>query len=215
VSQDRSPTSWIDQFVLRGGAYQPYEQVAAAAEALARVAEDRGGLTRSTYDKVRTVRYQALVLADLARLLDDDVSVLARRADEVLEPGADPTMRARVLAASFSGTVRTTATLIDTCHTLLGVAEQLLVIRRTRSRLELMAAVESLRGAASNAHLAVLANLPRITDAGLYDELSAGLGSLDVILGFADRLATTMRSDTMLSGPLPTQRATTSSSAQI
>ena len=75
----------------------------------------------------------------------------------------------------FTGTIRTTATLVDTCHTLLEVAQELLVVRRTRSRLELMAAVEMLRGAASNAHLAVLANLPRVTDAVLYDELSVGL----------------------------------------
>ena len=80
------------------------------------------------------------------------------------------------------------------------------MIRRTRSRLELMAAVEMLRGAASNAHLAVLANLPRVTDAALYDELSVGLSSLDVTLALANRLTAAMRSDTALGGALPAQR---------
>jgi hypothetical protein len=66
-----------------------------------------------------------------------------------------------------------------------------------------MAAVESLRGAASTAHLTVLANLPRVTDSVLYDELSVGLGSLDVTLALANRLSSAMRSDTALGGPLP------------
>ncbi|NUR05447.1 MAG: hypothetical protein HOQ22_19055 [Nocardioidaceae bacterium] len=195
--------SWIDQFMLRDEVFQPFRQVAQAAELLAHVAEDRAGLTRITFDKVRTARYQALVLADLARLLDEDVAVLARRADDALAPGTDTARRARILASVFTGTVRATATLIDTCHTLLGVAQELLVIRRTRSRLELMAAVEMLRGAASTAHLTVLANLPRVTDSVLYDELAVGLGSLDVTLALANRLTSTMRSDTALGGPMP------------
>ena len=206
MSHDASRSSWIDQFVLRDEVFHPFRQVASAAEILARVSDDRAGLTRSTYDTVRSARYQALVLADLARLLDEDVSVLARRADEALHPGVDPVRRARVLTSSFTGTIRTTATLVDTCHTLLGVAQELLVIRRTRSRLELMAAVEMLRGAASNAHLAVLANLPRVTDAVLYDELSMGLASLDVTLALANRLTAAMRSDTALGGAMPAQR---------
>lgn len=211
----QSRVSWIDQFVLRDDVFHPFRQVAFAAELLARVAEDRAGLTRATYDTVRTARYQALVLADLARLLDEDIAVLARRADESLTPGVDPGQRARVLAASFTGTVRATATLVDTCHTLLGVARELLVVRRTRSRLELMAAVETLRGAASTAHLSVLANLPRVTDSGLYDELSVGLGSLDVTLALANRLSAAMRSDTALGGALPAQRATAPSGGAL
>ena len=210
MSHDAARTSWIDQFVFRDGVFHTFRQVASAAELLARVAEDRVGLTRSTYDAVRSACYQALVLADLARLLDEDVAVLARRADEALHPGVDPVRRAGALTTSFTGTVRTTATLVDTCHTLLEVAQQLLVVRRTRSRLELMTAVGMLRGAAGSAHLAVLANLPRVTDAGLYDELSVGLSSLDVTLALADRLTAAMRSDTALGGPLPAQRATVS-----
>ena len=166
MSHDAARTSWIDQFVLRDGVFHTFRQVASAAELLARVAEDRVGLTRSTYDAVRSARYQALVIADLARLLDEDVAVLARRADEALHPGVDPVRRARALTTSFTGTVRTTATLVDTCNTLLEVAQQLLVVRRARSRLELMAAVGMLRGAAGSAHLAVLANLPRVTVSG-------------------------------------------------
>ena len=199
--------SWIDQFMLRDDVFQPFRQVAHAAELLAVVAEDRAGLTRTTYDKVRTARYQALVLADLARLLDEDVSVLARRADDALAPGVDPARRARTLATVFTGTIRATATLIDTCHTLLGVAQDLLVVRRTHSRIELMAAVETLRGAASTAHLTVLANLPRVTDSVLYDELAVGLDSLDVTLALANRLSSAMRSDTALGGPLPAAHA--------
>jgi formiminotetrahydrofolate cyclodeaminase len=194
--------SWIDQFLLRDDGFQPFHRVAAAAESLARVAEDRAGLSRSTYERVRHVRYQALVLADLARLLDEDVSVLTRRADAARHPGVDPAERARVLASTFGGSVRATATLVDTCHALLGVAQELLVIPRTRSRIELMAAVGGLRGAASTAHFTVLVNLPRVTDSAVYDELSVGLGSLDAILALADRVASALRSDLARSAPL-------------
>jgi hypothetical protein len=200
LADDRG--SWIDQFVLRDDVFGPFRQVAEAAQLLAHVAEDRAGLTRAAYDKVRTGRYQALVLADLARLLEEDVAVLARRADDALHPGVDPARRARTLAAVLTGTIRATATLIDTCHTLLGVAQDLVVIRRTRSRLELVAAVEMLRAAASTAHLTVLANLPRVTDSVLYDELAVGLGSLDVTLALAGRVSAALRSDTALGGPL-------------
>lgn len=192
--------------MLREAVLQPFRQVATAADVLAKVAEDRGGLTRTTYDTVRSAGYQAVVLADLARLLDEDIAVLARRADGALQPGTDPSERARVLANAFTGTIRATATLVDTCHTLLGVAQVLLVIRRTRSRLELMSAVETLRAAASTAHLTVLANLPRVTDSELYDELAVGLGSLDVTLALANWLTSAMRSDTALGGPMPAQR---------
>ena len=37
----------------------------------------------------------------------------------------------------------------------------------------------------------------------LYDELAVGLGSLDVTLALANRLTSTMRSDTALGGPMP------------
>jgi hypothetical protein len=202
--------SWIDQFVLHGpapgGALSPFRQAVLAGEQLARVAEDRSGLPRAQYDALGTARHQARLLSELARMLDEDVASFARRADTAPSYALDPTGHARVLAASLSGVVRATATLLDTCHSMLLLAEQMLVIRRTRSRLELMAAVETARGAASTAHLTLLANLPRITDAVLYDELASGLGSVEVTLALAGRLSQTIRSEMGLRPNLPPQR---------
>jgi len=203
--------SWIDQFVLRGpapgGALSPFRQAILAGEQLARVAEDRSGLPRAAYDALGTARHQARLLSELARMLDEDVASLALRVDNAPSPGTDPVGHARVLAVSLSGVVRATATLLDTCHSMLLLAEQLLVVRRTRSRLELMAAVETLRGAASTAHLTVLANLPRLTDSVLYDELASGLGSVEVTLSLANRLSETIRSEMSLRPSMPPQRA--------
>lgn len=200
--------SWLDQFVLRGtqpgGVLAPFRVAVVAGEQLARVAEDRSGLPRAQYDALGTARHQARLLSELARLLDEDVTSHARRADEAADD--DPIRRARVLTASLSGTVRATATLLDTCHSMLLLSEQLLVVRRTRSRLELMAAVEATRGAASTAHLTVLANLPRLTDSALYDELERGLRSIDVTLGLADRVTQTIRDDMSPRASLPGQR---------
>jgi hypothetical protein len=203
--------SWIDQFVLRGpapgGALSPFRQAILAGEQLARVAEDRSGLPRASYDALGTARHQARLLSELARMLDEDVASLARKVDNAPSPGTDPVGHARVLAVSLSGVVRATATLLDTCHSMLLLAEQLLVVHRTRSRLELMAAVETLRGAASTAHLTVLANLPRLTDSVLYDELASGLGSVEVTLSLANRLSETIRSEMSLRPSMPPQRA--------
>ncbi|MGH3365115.1 MAG: cyclodeaminase/cyclohydrolase family protein [Nocardioidaceae bacterium] len=203
--------SWIDQFVLRGpapgGALSPFRQAILAGEQLARVAEDRSGLPRAAYDALGTARHQARLLSELARMLDEDVASLARKVDNAPLPGTDPVGHARVLAVSLSGVVRATATLLDTCHSMLLLAEQLLVVHRTRSRLELMAAVETLRGAASTAHLTVLANLPRLTDSVLYDELASGLGSVEVTLSLANRLSETIRSEMSLRPSMPPQRA--------
>ncbi|HSE07299.1 MAG TPA: cyclodeaminase/cyclohydrolase family protein [Nocardioidaceae bacterium] len=203
--------SWIDQFVLRspevGGGLSPFRQVVAAGDLLARVAEDRTGLARAEYESLGTARHQARLLSELARMLDDDVAKWARQADEAPSPGMDPVANARVLAASLSGAVRATATLLDTCHSMLLLSEKLLVVRRTRSRLELMAAVETLRGAASTAHLTVLANLPRLTDSVLYDELAQGIRSVEFTLALANRLSQTIRSDMELRPPMPTQRS--------
>lgn len=202
--------SWIDQFVLRGpepgGSLSPFRQTVAAGEQLARVAEDRSGLPRAAYDALGTARHQARLLAELARLLDEDVASLARRADSEGSAAEDAVARARVLTASLSGAVRATATLLDTCHSMLLVAEQLLVVRRPRSRLELMAAVETLRGAASTAHLTVLANLPRLTDSVLYDELESGLRSVEVTLALANRISEVIRGEMELRPSLPPQR---------
>ncbi len=203
--------SWIDQFVLRGpepgGTLSPFRLAVTAGEQLARVAEDRSGLPRAAYDTLGTARHQARLLAELARLLDQDVSSLARKADGAPSALDDAVGRARVLSTALSGTVRATATLLDTCHSMLLLAEQLLVVRRTRSRLELMAAVETLRGAASTAHLTVLANLPRLTDSVLYDELESGLRSVEVTMALAGRISDRIRSDMDPRPPLPAQRS--------
>jgi hypothetical protein len=140
-------------------------------------------------------------------MLDDDVASLARRADSAPSPALDPVGHARVLAVSLSGVVRATATLLDTCHSMLLLAEKLLVVRRTRSRLELMAAVETLRGAASTAHLTVLANLPRLTDSVLYDELAQGIRSVEFTLALANRLSQAIRSEVELRPSMPFQRS--------
>lgn len=203
-----SAVSWIDQFMLRepqpGGALSPFRQAVLAGEQLARVAEDRGGLPRTDYEAVGTVRHQAQLLSELARLLDDDVTEHSRKAAAAPSSAEDPVGQARVLASSLSGMVRATATLVDTCHSMLLLADRLLVVRRTRSRLELMAAVGTLRAAASTAQLTVLANLPRLTDSALYDELAAGLDTVEVTLGLADRVSRTIRAE--MSPRLPGQR---------
>lgn len=203
-----STVTWIDQFMLRepqpGGALSPFRQAVLAGQQLARVAEDRSGLSRADYDAVGTARHQARLLAELARLLDDDVTEHSRKAAAAPRSTEDPVGQARVLAASLGGMVRATATLVDTCHSMLLLADRLLVVRRTRSRLELMAAVGTLRAAASTAQLTVLANLPRLTDSALYDELAAGLDSVEVTLGLADRVSRTIRAE--LAPRLPGQR---------
>jgi hypothetical protein len=202
--------SWIDQFVLRGpapgGALSPFRLAILAGEQLARVAEDRSGLPRAAYDALGTARHQAVLLSELARMLDEDVASWARKADEAPAKSLDAVGHARVLAASLSGVVRATATLLDTCHSMLLLAEQMLVVRRTRRRLELMSAVEAARGAASTAHLTLLANLPRLTDSVLYAELASGLGSVEVTLALANRLSETIRSEMSLRPSLPPQR---------
>jgi formiminotetrahydrofolate cyclodeaminase len=201
----RRRTSWIDQFVLRDDVSNPFVQVITAAQQIANVAEDRVGLSRSDYDAAGQARYQARVLEDLARLLDDDVVAHAARADEALVSVTDPVARGRVLTGALSGSVRATATLLDTCATLLELAERLVVVRRPTSRLALMAAVESVRAAASTAHLTVLVNLPRITDVSLYDELAGGMHRFDVTLAQANRIAATLRSEVEVGRSLPHQ----------
>ncbi|MGZ4437190.1 MAG: hypothetical protein ACXVWU_13755 [Nocardioides sp.] len=207
MARQRAHVSWIDQFVLREDTFSPFRQVIDAAHQLAAVSEDRSGLTRSAYDAVGAVRTRSTALAESTIALEDEIKVLARRADAALANG-DTAVSARVLTATFSGTITATAHLVDTCHELLGLAEQLLVIRRLKSRIELIAAVEAIRGAASIAHLTVLANLPRITDVGLYDQLATRRETLDGTLALANRLSAAMRSDTLHGPVMPSQRAT-------
>jgi len=202
-----NPPSWMDQFVLRGRGpaevLTPFRQTIAAASMLARVAEDRTGLTLREYDEVGTAGYQAVILGELAQQLDAEVAKLSGDAERSRISGADPD---RTLITSLTGAVRTTATLVEVCHALLRVAETLLVVRRPKQRIELAAAVETLRAAVGTSQITVQANLSRITDARTYDQLAEGLPTFDRIRAHADRVAESLRRQT---APLsfPAQRA--------
>ncbi|MGN6577593.1 MAG: cyclodeaminase/cyclohydrolase family protein [Nocardioides sp.] len=195
--------SWIDQFTLRQDVHNPFVQVVTAAQQVALVAEDRGGLSRRQYDDAVSAHAQARVVEDLARWLDDDVAAHARRCDEAMAAGAPVEPRARELAAGLTGAVRAHAALLDSCETLLALAETLIAVNRPSSRLRLLAAVESVRSAASTAHLTVLVNLPRITEVTLYDRLAQRLEVFDTILAEANRVAAALRSEVAVRQQLP------------
>lgn len=201
----RIRTSWIDQFALRQDVGNPFVQVITAAQSIAAVADDRGGLSRTEYDTAAAARSQAGVLEDLARWLDDEVASHARRADAALADKLGSDEQARVLAGALSGSVRCHSMLIDSCDTLLQLSQKLLAVRRASSRLRLMAAVEAVRAAASTAHLTVLLNLPRITDVSLYDELARRIDSFDGTLASANRVSAALRSDAALRHTMPYQ----------
>jgi formiminotetrahydrofolate cyclodeaminase len=205
VSQRHVRVSWIDQFTLRQDVHNPFVQVVTAAQQIALVAEDRVGLSRRQYDEAVSAHAEARVVEDLARWLDDDVAAHARRCDEALALGAAAEPRARELAAGLTGAVRAHAALLDSCRTLLALAETLIVVNRPSSRLRLLAAVESVRSAASTAHLTVLVNLPRITDVTLYDRLAQRLEVFDGILAEANRVAAALRSEVAVRQQLPRQ----------
>ena len=200
--------SWLDQFALRQDAENPFVQVVTAAQTIDAVAADRGGLNRDQYDAAVDVEQQARVLENLARWLDDDVAAHARRCDEAMsDTDLDPESRARALAGGLTGAVRAHATLLDSCQTLLELAEQLLVVKRPASRLRLLSAVEAVRTAASTAHLTVLVNLPRITDVTLYDRLAARADAFDTTLADATRVAASLRSQVAVQQAFPSPRA--------
>jgi hypothetical protein len=202
-----SPSSWMDQFVLRGRGpaevLTPFRQTMAAASMLARVAEDRSGLSIREYDAVGSARYQAMILAELAHQLEDEVSKLSTEAERSSSSGADP---ARTLISSLTGVVRTTATLVEVCYGLLRVADALLVVRRGKARVELAAAVETLRAAVGTSQITIQVNLTRITDARTYDQLAEGLPTFDLIREHADRIAAELREQTAPRS-FPEQRA--------
>ena len=198
--------SWLDQFALRQDAENPFVQVITAAQTIAGVAGDRVGLTRARYEATLDVERQARLVEDLARWLDDDVAAHARRCDEASDADLEVESQARALAQGLTGAVRAHATLLDSCQTLLGLAEELLVIDRPASRLRLLAAVETVRTAASTAHLTVLVNLPRITDVGLYDRLAARAEAFDTTLADATRVAASLRSQVVVRQAFPGPR---------
>jgi hypothetical protein len=197
----------MDQFVLRGHGpaevLTPFRQVRAAADMLARVSQERTGLTIREYDAVASARYQAEILGELARNLDDQVTKFSTDAEHSRIAGTDP---ARTLITSLTGVIRTTATLAEVCHALLRVSESLLVVRTAKARVELAAAIETLRAAVGTSQITVQANLSRITDSRTYDQLAAGIPSFDVIREQADRVADVLRRQTAPMG-LPVPRA--------
>jgi hypothetical protein len=197
----------MDQFVLRGRGpaevLTPFRQTMAAAQMLARVSEERTGLTLREYDVLRSAHYEAMILAELAHQLDDEVSRLTIDADHSRIAGSDP---ARTLIGSLTGVIRTTATLVEVCHALLRVAESLLVVRTPKAYVELAAAIEALRAAVGTSQITVQANLSRITDSRTYDQLVEGLPTFDYIRAHADRIAGVLRSTT--SPAVPAQRST-------
>ncbi len=205
MSQRHVRVSWIDQFTLRQDVHNPFVQVITAAQQIALVAEDRVGLSRRQYDEAVSAQAQARVVEDLARWLDDDVAAHGRRCDEALAAGAAAESRARELAAGLTGAVRAHAALLDSCQTLLDLGETLVAVNRPSSRLRLLAAVESVRSAASTAHLTVLSNLPRITDVTLYDRLAQRLEVFDGLLAEANRVAAALRSAVAVRQQLPRQ----------
>ncbi len=186
---------WMDQFVLRergpAEVLTPFRQTMAAARMLAKVAEDRTGLTLREYDAVGTARYQALILAELSHQLDEQVGKLAADAEHSRIAGTD-----QALTTSLTGAIRTTATLVEVCHALLRVAEALLVVRTAKTRVELAASIETLRAAVGTSQITIQANLSRITDARTYDQLAGGLPTFDLIRAYADRIANVLREQT-------------------
>ncbi len=191
------PPSWMDQFMLRGRGpaevLTPFRQTTSAASMLVRVAEERTGLMPREYAQVGSAGYQAVILAELANQLDAQVSTLARNAEHSRISGSEPD---RTLISSLTGVVRTTATLAEVCHALLRVAESLLVVRRPQQRIELAAAVETLRAAAGTSQITIQVNLSRITDSRTYDQLAEGLATFDSIRALADRVAQVLRTQT-------------------
>jgi hypothetical protein len=171
----------------------------AAARMLGLVAEDRSGLTLWEYDAVGSARYQAVILTELVHQLDDQVAELAADAEHSRIAGTDP---ARTLTTSLTGVVRTTATLVEVCHALLRVSEALLVVRSAKAQVELAAAIETLRAAVGTSQITVQANLSRITDSRIYDQLVEGLPSFDRIRAYADRVANVLREQTAPAYPV-------------
>jgi len=197
----------MDQFVLRGRGpaevLTPFRQAMAAAQMLSRVADDRTGLTLREYDIVGSARYQALILTELVQQLDEQVAKLAADADHSRVPGVDPD---RTLITSLTGVIRATATLVEVSHALLRVGEALLVVRTPKARMELAAAVETLRAAVGTSQITIQANLGRVTDSRTYDQLVDGLPSFDLIRDHADKVARVIRKQTAPMS-LPSQRA--------
>lgn len=201
------PQTWMDQFVLRGRGpaevLTPFRQAMAAAQMLSRVADDRTGLTLREYDIVGSARYQALILTELVQQLDEQVAKLAADADHSRVTGVDPD---RTLITSLTGVIRATATLVEVSHALLRVGEALLVVRTPKARMELAAAVETLRAAVGTSQITIQANLGRVTDSRTYDQLVDGLPSFDLIRDHADKVARVIRKQTAPMS-LPSQRA--------
>jgi formiminotetrahydrofolate cyclodeaminase len=205
---------WIDQFLYRGdgagGTLAPFAQAISAADLLAEVAKDRGTLSRTDYETVRSLQYQAVLLADLARRLESDFTRDAHTAERAVRMSvltdADVSYRAKTLMSAFTGAIEAFANLAEVCQALVTVAEGLTVITRPKRRIELVAAVEALRAAAGTSIVSVALNMGRITDAVVYDRLAAVLGTVDETLANADRVSAAIRRSAMPTSGVPAQR---------
>lgn len=213
MSKDAAHAWWMDQFVPSrhgaNGALAPFPQAIEAAEMLVAVAQDRVNVPRPSYDAVGTLRYQAQLLADFARSLEDDLARHAEAAEDAVSMRAvtndQTSQRARQLMAALSGALQAVATLSEVCQALVLVAEGLLVITRPRSRASLIASVEAVRCAASTCLVTVHASVGRITDAVLYDRLQTVAGTVEATLARAEEVSSVIRAGTRRPG-VPAQR---------
>lgn len=205
---------WIDQFLYRsdgpGGGLAPFSQTISAADLLAAVAQDRAALSRHDYDMVRTLRYQAVLLADLARRLESDFNRDAYTAERAVRMSvltdADASYRAKTLMSAFTGALEAFASLAEVCQALVTVADGLTVITRPKRRIELVAAVEALRAAAGTSIVSVALNMDRVTDSVVYDRLAAVLGAVDQTLSNAERVSSALRRAAIPAAGVPAQR---------
>ncbi|MGH3459296.1 hypothetical protein [Aeromicrobium sp.] len=162
------------------------------------MAENRSGLPLERFNRVGSVRYEAIILGKLARELDADCQEMlgsASKADALaghdLLDGYEP---ARTVMISLSGAVEASAALLEVAQALLKVAEDLHVLTAPRGQIELVAAVEAVRTAVNTTAVIVAMNLSRITDTVTYDRVVASLASVDGLLAMADRITLWIKS---------------------
>lgn len=192
---------WLDRFLLAADAptcsLAPFSQAVTAADVLARVAEDRSGLPLERFNRVGSLRYEAIILGKLARELDADCQEMlgsASKADALAGLDPDGYEPARTVMTSLSGAVEASAALLEVAQALLKVAEDLLVVTAPRGRIKLVAAVEAVRTAVNTNAVIVGMNLSRITDTVAYDRGVNSLASVDGLLAMADRITLRIRS---------------------
>lgn len=193
--------SWLGRFLLATDvptcSLAPFSQAVTAADMLARVAENRSGLPPERFNRVGSVRYEAIILGKLARELDADCQEMlgsSSKADALAGHypyGYEP---ARTAMISLSGAVEASAALLEVAQALLKVAEDLHVLTAPRGQIELVAAVEAVRTAVNTTAVILAMNLSRITYTVTYDRVVASLASVDGLLAMADRITLWIKS---------------------